>query len=437
MKYLPEEINATLNDCISDLGQVPWLYAKNSSDFSRQRKISFCDVIKCTLAMQKESMNKEILRYFDYKDDIASPSAFYQQRKKVTPEAFRQLLLSFNDAFPHENRFKGYRVLACDGSRFNIARNPADSGTYVLANPKSVGCNQVHLNALYDLLNHYYVDALMQNLSDLNEQRALCQMIDQFSNTSSDKAIFIADRGYGAFNIFAHAIENNQYFMIRAKGPHGKSSFLSTVKLPDTEVFDVDYSTQLTRRYTNEIKAHPEIYKGIANQTFDYLEPKSKEFYPIHFRIIKFPIGKDNYEYIFTNLPREDFNISEIKELYHLRWGIETSFRDLKYTIGLVYFHSKQVDLISQEIFAKLTTYNFCQLIIEQAVVAQKDNTKYEYKINFAVAVRLCLAYFLGMQHGRPMNVLTLISRYLLPVRPNRKWKRRLHDQHAKSFLYR
>lgn len=27
--------------------------------------------------------------------------------------------------------------------------------------------------------------------------------------------------------------------------------------------------------------------------------------------------------------------MSELKTLYHLRWGIETSFRSLKYTVGL------------------------------------------------------------------------------------------------------
>ncbi|WP_309146162.1 transposase [Lactobacillus helveticus] len=31
-----------------------------------------------------------------------------------------------------------------------------------------------------------------------------------------------------------------------------------------------------------------------------------------------------------------------MKELYHLRWGIETSFKKLKYSLGSVQFHSKQ-----------------------------------------------------------------------------------------------
>ena len=38
-----------------------------------------------------------------------------------------------------------------------------------------------------------------------------------------------------------------------------------------------------------------------------------------------------------------------------MRWGIETSFHDLKYALALLHLHAKKVDFIYQEIFAKLT----------------------------------------------------------------------------------
>ena len=41
-----------------------------------------------------------------------------------------------------------------------------------------------------------------------------------------------------------------------------------------------------------------------------------------------------------TSLP-PSFTLADIKELHHLRWGIETSFRDLKYTLGLVDLHGR------------------------------------------------------------------------------------------------
>lgn len=35
-----------------------------------------------------------------------------------------------------------------------------------------------------------------------------------------------------------------------------------------------------------------------------------------------------------------------------MRWGIETAFRELKYTIGITAFHAKKRELIKQEIYA-------------------------------------------------------------------------------------
>jgi len=39
---------------------------------------------------------------------------------------------------------------------------------------------------------------------------------------------------------------------------------------------------------------------------------------------IRFPIGSNSYEIIITNLDRNIFDVKKIKEIYHLRGGIET-----------------------------------------------------------------------------------------------------------------
>ena len=70
-------------------------------------------------------------------------------------------------------------------------------------------------------------------------------------------------------------------------------------------------------------------------QAFDYLPLKSKDTYAMSFRIARFAIADDSYEMLVTNLNRSEFSINDLKEIYHLRWGIETSFRELKYSIGL------------------------------------------------------------------------------------------------------
>lgn len=72
------------------------------------------------------------------------------------------------------------------------------------------------------------------------------------------------------------------------------------------------------------------------------------------FRILRFPISTSTYECIVTNLPRDEFPVERIKTLYNTRWSIESSFRKLKYTIGLSNFHAYKPEYVKQEIWARL-----------------------------------------------------------------------------------
>ena len=90
-----------------------------------------------------------------------------------------------------------------------------------------------------------------------------------------------------------------------------------------------------------------------------------------------------------TKLDKDSFPADELKHLYHLCWGIETPFRQLKYTVGLSLFQSKQVEYITQEIYARLTMYNFYELITSPVVI-QKKPVKYVHQTNFTATVYIC-----------------------------------------------
>ena len=117
-----------------------------------------------------------------------------------------------------------------------------------------------------------------------------------------------------------------------------------------------------------------------------------------------------------------------------MRWGIETSFRELKYTVGLLHFHAKKVEYIYQEIFARLIMYNFTELITSPVVISKAD-LKYTYKVNFSVAVHICRQFFLG--NVSPPDVEALIRRYVSPIRPGRSRPRNMTTKYAVSFMYR
>ena len=89
--------------------------------------------------------------------------------------------------------------------------------------------------------------------------------------------------------------------------------------------------------------------------------------------------------------------MKKLKKLYHLRWGIENAYRDLKYSIDLLHFHGKSAQAVLQEIFCSLTMFNYCAyLCVHADILHIPKKTKYRYKVNFANAVGPCRAYLHG-----------------------------------------
>ena len=128
--------------------------------------------------MESGSLNHELLKFFEYDSSIPTNSAFYQQRSKLSVSAFRHLLKEFNLKFPLE-KFRGkYYLIACDGSEFNIARNPDDPDTFHEPNGKSVsGFNMVHTISLYEVCSKRYLDLEVQLGRLKNEFQAICNLM--------------------------------------------------------------------------------------------------------------------------------------------------------------------------------------------------------------------------------------------------------------------
>ena len=119
-----------------------------------------------------------------------------------------------------------------------------------------------------------------------------------------------------------------------------------------------------------------------------------------------------------------------------MRWGIETSFRELKYAIGLTSFHARKPDFIKQEIYARLLLYNYCESITTHVIKQMKDNDKTK-QVNFIIAIYICREYLRNKRNLSPPDVINLIEKHVLPVRPGRKDPRKVKPQASVSFLYR
>lgn len=239
MNLSPESVKKTLLNKENELSASSWQYTKKPTDFTRNRKISFSDVLLSTISMQKSASKTELLKYFDFNASAPTASALIQQRKKISSEAFDSLFYSFSNAFFLDKTLKGYDPIAVDGSDIYIPRNPKDPDTYRVTDRYNKGFNMIHLNAAYNLLSHLYTDVILQPLNHINEYIAMCNIIDHYTATNpTRKPLFIADRGFVSFNVFAHAIENNAYFLVRARESNPRS-MLATIKLPDSPEYDI------------------------------------------------------------------------------------------------------------------------------------------------------------------------------------------------------
>ena len=433
MKLTPKNIKRTLRKAINEISTQPEVYAKNlGKDFSRNRKLPFKKMVYTILSMAGKSLPNELMEYFGLNSKLPTVSAFVQQRHKIKGDALEQLFHNFNSMCDNQKLFKGYRILAVDGSDLHTPTNKNEA-SFCQSKDGKKPYNLIHLNALYDLMTNCYVDASIQE----NEHNAFCTMIDR--DFSVHPTIYMADRGYESYNNIAHVQEKGQFFLIRIKDSM-KNGIASAINLPTNEEFDVSIDLNLTRKQTNTTKADKSLKYLPHNVNFDYLPSYCKygvpfKSYILHCRFVRVKITDDTYELLLTNLKSEDFSSSDLKLLYSMRWDIETSFRCLKYTLGLLFFHSKKTEYIIQEIFAKLIMYNFAELIISHIVIKQKKR-KHNYKVNLSSSIHICRNFLL--KNISPSVVEALISSHILPVRLGGSYDRVLpRTKKATSFLYR
>lgn len=434
----PKHIKKLLMSEIKNVASQPHNYCSNpDTDFTRTRKLSMEKMLHGIIGMESKSLTNELVDLFHASAQTPTTSAFIQQRTKIKPKAFESIFKNFSKNLMDLSD-EDMPVFAIDGSDIQIPTNPNDTDSYIAGTNGHKGYNLLHINALYDLNKHIYSDVIIQKAKERDEHKALQRLVDDSKIT---KALVIADRGYESFNSMAHIQEKGWFFLIRVKD--GNNGIKQGLDLPETECFDINISLKLTRKKTNAVKdlfKDKNHYRMVSStQPFDYLPLKNRKaepakFYELNFRIVRFPISEDTYETVVTNLDKDKYSPAGLKKLYASRWGIETSFRDLKYTIGLLNFHSKKVMCILQEIYAHMTMYNFAEMITSHVVIEKKQR-KHTYKANFSVAAHICRLFYRGKT--TPPDLEAIIAKNLIPIRPGRHRERNVKAKNFQGFIYR
>ena len=319
------------------------------SDFTRSRKLPANTLIRYIMNLSNRSTSSEMCNFFLDIPDMPTPSALCQRRKLLDPAIFKVINRLFLSSVENYSTINGYRILAQDCSDVNIPFK--DDETKISYHQKEAPFCQYHINALYDCLNHVFLDWPIDASTKKGESEALISIIKK--GNFPKKAIFTADRGYKSYNLLAHFIENNLKFAIRIKDIHTHAGIMTNIPTPE-ESFDINVARTLTRLQTKEIKQDKKKYMFIPSTSkFDFLSP-NQDFYDLSFRIVRFKIPDEAYETIITNLSKDEFCLEDFKKLYNYRWQEEIAFNKVKNTLGMIYFHAINRQLIQQEINATL-----------------------------------------------------------------------------------
>lgn len=255
----------------------------------------------------------------------------------------------------------------------------------------------------------------------------------------SPGTIFVMDRGYEGYGIAGALHFKGMFYVIRAKDGR-TGGIVKSSGLPCSGSYDRTFCPFFTSRHNSMVLSHPETYHRIHRSSPVTFTGRNHPYRRMPVRILRIKVHPGKYECIITNLPADKFPPEETRKIYKMRWDIETSFRELKYEVGMSYFHSKKEEYTAQETITKTITkvilYNFCGIIASGVTVTQKKR-KYKYKTSYAMVFFLCRKFLVMPDSVPGIDIEALLNRELLPVQPGRSYKRKLKAHPAVSFLYR
>jgi len=395
-------------------------YKVSENDFTRKRKQSFHSSIIFMINFLTKSLSAEIENFIRFvsqnikeKEIVCfTKSAFVQCRKKIKPEVFKYLSDSLIEEFYTDNDesiklWNGFRVLAVDGSRLSLPDTQELEKTYgKTKNQSETGVVQARISVLYDVLNKFAIDGCLSPLLTAEGILALSHLA--FSKTGD---LIIYDRGYPSFNLIYEHFDRGIDFLMRVK---------------------VGFSHVTREFYESGLDSDIVIIHPGKNTKFSN-KPYSKDIFK-EVRLVKVELASGEVEVLITSLiDSEKYPDSIFKDLYFLRWGVETFYDELKNKIKAEHFSGYSQHSILQDFYAALFVSNVQSLIvgeINDELAEEFTENKYQYKVNSNLSYgflkdRIITLFFSNKEMEIIVSELKeLFKKYTIPIRPNRKYER-------------
>jgi hypothetical protein len=267
-------------------------------------------------------------------------SAYSRARRKLKHTAFIELNQGAVAATMYEDgdyqTWQGHRVLAVDGSKLQLPETPAMAkqfGTWTYRSQQNGGitgtCTMALASVLYDVLNRIAVDARLERC-DAYEVDIAKKHLEH----TADNDLVIYDRGYCSFRMMALAAQAKGDFLIRCRS---RRSFqvaedMLAGKGSDDVIVTIKPSKNTRVKIRNE---------GLPTS--------------LTVRFVRVTLDNGEYEVLATSLlDAKRYPQSCFKDLYYLRWGIETFYGTLKTRLHLENFTGLSPEAVRQDFFATI-----------------------------------------------------------------------------------
>lgn len=381
-------------------------------DFSRDRKLSFINTFSLILRGTKKSLQANInsfLQEIKLEQETYSKQAFSKGRQRINPEAFLELFTLVTENYYNTEDFKtlrGYRVTAVDGVYYSLPNTDELFEVYGALHHK-LGALQVQAqgSCLYDVLNGVMMDVSLFPY-EASERHIAELHLKTLQKYKFEKELVLMDRGYPSLELFDSYNDKGFNFLIRC----AKNGFIKEIRHLKSE---------------DEVVMHSYRSKG------------SKDQREVSLRVITIKLENGDEEVLITNLFDEAFTVQDFKELYRLRWKIETRYDDIKNKLQIENFSGNTQIAIQQDFYATMFLTNmaaFAQIDCEKELAKKqkKEDQKYEYKPNVSMLISTLKLDFIKMflepserKQKKIFNrVMKQLRQYVVPIRPNRSYKR-------------